>query len=200
MVDINIRFSDREETGHENHDLKEERDELERLKLKMEIDRLKRDLQKWIHSEHHNIEKLHRKINFEITWWYIEKKVFSWKLKKWWIPSVKSKKKKYNLWYSPIIPSHDWVNRFVIELNSSKTWAKQLINIKYNWGNRIHILNDEWELIEIVEIKTIKSKDWRKPKGKVEIRTHSWKIVLYLERKRHYNYRRNKPNGRRRRN
>jgi hypothetical protein len=144
--------------------------ELEKLKLQKEILRLELELQNWVQS---NNENLHQQIDFEIIWWYIEKKVKKIDVYKWKIRGLKNKIERYKIWYSPIIPLNDWKYNFDIKLNNT-----EIIHIKYKWNRTIHIFDNEWNYIETTEIK-IKSKN--PPIWFINIKTYNWKIVLFLD-------------------
>ena len=155
--------------------------EIEKLKLKREILRMELKLQNWNNLEYqNNIEELNNRPDFDIKWWYIEKKVYSlkhnWGLKF----SKKKKNKHYRLWYNEIIPSNEWKNRFIIKLNTLDQRIKKIIPIEYNWGRTINVFDNKWRYSETVQIK-LKNNNRRNPTGYVEIDMYNWKIVLILD-------------------
>lgn len=126
-----------------------------------------------------NIE-INRDIPFEILWWFIEKKVYIPKLKKWWIPDAESKIVKHSLGYCIVRPSNKWPNNFEIELNAVENWEQQIINIEYNWWNVIYVLDSKWEYFQAVTIKKENNNNKRENINYWEIDINNWRIVIFL--------------------
>lgn len=188
----------------EEDDSEEDDSELEKLRLQKKILELQLEMQQNQTWDSNEIENAN--IDFEIRGWYMKNKAYSLRFKSWLKIDKEKVIKRERILYSRISTSDEWYNRYNIELNT-QDGKNIIIPIEYDWWRIIHILDNNWRIIQTTEIQ-IESNNYeshepsysrrndrnydRNNNGFIEIKTHNWEIVLFLDlwRKRHNHNRR----------